>query len=66
VDHDPILKDIDQEYVEASAEALRLGRRPQNARPSRSTETPSLLARLQNPELRTAKQVLETAPARRR
>lgn len=55
MEHDPILKDIDAEYVEASAEAFRLGRRSRVARQPAADGQASLLARLQNPELRTTR-----------
>lgn len=50
MERDPILQAIDDEYVEATAEALRLGRRPRLARQTPVGERPSLLTRLQQPE----------------
>lgn len=66
MEHDPILKDIDEEYVEASAEAFRLGRRPRIQGPLETSDRPTLLARLQNPELRTTEVPTDPLPARRR
>lgn len=54
--HDPELQDIDNDYQEAIAETLRLGRRRVPSAPPPG-ELPDLLERLRYPEVRTADQV---------
>lgn len=53
---DPELQDIDNDYLEALAETLRLGRRRAASAPPPG-ELPDLLARLRHPGVRTAEPV---------
>lgn len=63
MERDPELRAIDNEYVDAVAEALRLGPRPHAVR--RPEGQPSLLQRLQQPELRTLPVQQPTEPVKR-
>lgn len=65
MEHDPVLRDIDNEYLETIAQTLRLGRRRAPLVPPAEDAAPTLLDLLRHPELRTREEAeppVETTP----